>query len=86
MDFVLFFLINVINIVKYAVLVRVLMSWMNTNPHGRIARVINEITEPILRVIRKFLPRTGMIDFSPLIAFFALDFLQLGIVSLFTNI
>ena len=86
MDFILFFLINIINIVKYAILVRVIMSWMRANPHGPIARFIGDITEPILRVFRNILPKGGMIDFSPLIAFFALDFLQIGIVSLFTSL
>ena len=87
MSFILFFTANVINILKYAILVRIIMSWISGGKsHGRIGQFINEITEPILRVFRKILPRTGMIDFSPLLAFFALDFLQLGLVSLFTQL
>jgi len=76
MEFILFFLINVIRILKYAILVRVLMSWIQTGAHGTVYRFIHESTEPLLGAIRKILPNTGMIDFSPLIAFFILDFLE----------
>jgi YggT family protein len=84
MEFILFFLVNLIRIIKYAILVRVLMSWMNSG-QSSIGRIIYEITEPILRIFRSILPRTGMIDFSSLIAFFALDFLQIGVTNLFAG-
>ena len=85
MDFILFFLINLIRIIKYAILVRVLMSWVG-GLKGRTGQIINEITEPVLRIFRNIIPRMGMIDLSPLIAFFALDFLQMGIISLFATL
>lgn len=86
MNFIIFLLINIIRIIKYAILVRVLMSWVQVNSYGRITRIIYEITEPVLRFFRNLLPRTGMIDFSPILAFFALDFLQIGVVRLLTGI
>jgi YggT family protein len=85
MEFILFFLVNLIRIVKYAILVRVLMSWMG-GERGRIGQMIYEITEPVLRIFRNILPRMGMIDLSPLIAFFVLDFLQIGVISLFASL
>ena len=86
MEFIIFFLINIIKIFKYAILVRVLMSWIQTNPNGAIVRFIHEVTEPILKICRRILPRTGMIDLSPLLAFFALDFIQIGIIKLLSNL
>jgi len=85
MDFILFFLVNLIRIVKYAILVRILMSWMG-GTKGRIGQIIYEITEPILKIFRNLLPKMGMIDLSPLIAFFVLDFAQIGVVSLFASL
>jgi YggT family protein len=85
MDFILFFLVNLIRIVKYAILVRILMSWVG-GTKGRIGQIIYEITEPILKIFRNLLPKMGMIDLSPLIAFFVLDFAQIGIVSLFASL
>ncbi len=87
MEFIAFFLINVVKILKYAILIRILMSWIR--PHGgggRFHRLLYEITEPILRLFRNLIPRMGMIDFSPILAFFALDFAQIGLLSLFASL
>ncbi len=49
------------------VLGRVIVSW--GDPLGRTAgsRFLIQATEPLLGPIRRMLPRTGMVDFSPLI-------------------
>ncbi|HEY7598423.1 MAG TPA: YggT family protein [Candidatus Limnocylindrales bacterium] len=46
---------------------RVLLSWVNPRMDGPIARFLFETTEPLLAPIRRFLPPTGMMDFSPLV-------------------
>ncbi len=86
MQFLTFFLINLVRIIKYAILVRVLLSWFQSGANGRIGQFIYDITEPVLRIFRRILPRTGMIDFSPLLAFFALDFLEIGIANLMADL
>lgn len=83
MNFLLFFLINVLRILKYALLLRVLLSWIQPDPGSRLNQILSQVTEPILAPIRSILPRTGMIDLSPLLAFFALDLAQFGIARLF---
>lgn len=85
MEFIAFFLINIIKIVKYAILARIIMSWIRPGNPGKISRILYEITEPVLKIFRNILPRTGMIDFSPILAFFSLDFLELGIIYLFSS-
>lgn len=83
MSFVIFLLINILRILKYALLLRILLSWVNPDPSGRLNQILYQITEPILAPIRNLLPRAGMIDFSPLLAFLALDFAQIGVARLF---
>lgn len=39
-------------------------------------RAINALLDPILRPIRRILPDTGMIDFSPLVLIFGLTILH----------
>ncbi len=51
-----------------AILIRVIFSFIAFDPSNPIYTVIHEITEPILAPIRQFLPRTAMIDFSPMVA------------------
>lgn len=86
MEFLAFFLINVVKILKYAILVRILLSWVQPMGGGRLSQVLNDITEPLLGLIRNILPRMGMLDLSPLFAFFALDLVQLGIVKVFSSL
>ena len=69
-------------IALYLVLIgRVLMSWVNPRFEGPVGRFLYETTEPFLAPIRRVLPQTGVVDFSPLIAFVVLT-LVMGIVGL----
>ena len=86
MEFVFVLLINVVRIYKFAIIARILMSWISPHPRSGIAVFLYQATEPVLRVFRSFLPRMGMIDLSPLIAFFVLDFAQLGLMSLMAKL
>ncbi|MBN2086940.1 YggT family protein [Candidatus Peregrinibacteria bacterium] len=86
MEYLLSFLITVLDIIKYAIFARVIISWIQVNPYNRIVRFIYEVTEPILKVVRNILPRTGMIDLSPILAFFAIGFVQVGLLSLMSNL
>ncbi len=63
------------------VLGRVLVSWVDPMARNAVSRNLVTLTEPLLAPIRRFLPRTGMMDFSPLILMLALGML-LRLVSL----
>lgn len=68
---------SVIQIVSFALSVyqiillgRVLLSWIpNMDYRNPIVRFLYAATEPILEPIRRMLPSTGGVDFSPLIVF-----------------
>jgi YggT family protein len=47
---------------------RVVMSWMNPRGGGGLTAFVYQATEPILAPIRRVLPPTGGVDWSPLIA------------------
>ncbi len=49
------------------ILGRVILSWVNPRFEGPLGRFVYETTEPLLAPIRRVLPQTGMIDFSPLV-------------------
>lgn len=49
------------------VLGRVLVSWVDPMGRNQISGFLIQATEPLLAPIRRFLPPTGMIDFSPLV-------------------
>jgi YggT family protein len=57
------------------ILGRVLMSWVDPTGRSRAGAMLISITEPILAPVRRLMPSTGMIDFSPLIVILILGVL-----------
>ncbi|MEK7544542.1 MAG: YggT family protein [Patescibacteria group bacterium] len=79
LHFIAAFVSQILNLLTFAIIARALLSWFSqgrSHSLGRLEEVLYEITEPILMVIRRFPHRFGMIDLSPLIAIFALDFIR----------
>ncbi|MEI8165416.1 MAG: YggT family protein [Chloroflexales bacterium] len=60
----------------FAILGRVLISWIDPTGKMRVSQILHELTEPILAPIRSVLPSMGMIDLSPLVAILLLQLLQ----------
>ncbi len=46
---------------------RILISWVNPRFEGPVARFLYDTTEPLLAPIRRILPQSGMMDFSPMV-------------------
>ncbi len=74
----------ILNIVWWIFLIMIIMSWLisfnviNTRNQfvASVWRVLNQITEPILKPIRRLIPPVGGLDLSPLIVFVIIFFLQ----------
>jgi YggT family protein len=57
------------------ILGRVLISWFDPSGRTQLGSFLYSTTEPILAPIRRALPQTGMVDFSPLIVLIVLSVL-----------
>ncbi len=56
-------------------IIRVLLSWFpNINWYDPPFSILSQLTDPYLNLFRSIIPPLGGIDFSPLIAFFVLQF------------
>ena len=69
----------VLNVVQFIllglellVLARVLLSFVDPAGRGPVAGFVISATEPILAPVRKILPRTGTLDWSPFIVVFVI--------------
>ena len=62
-------------ILFFTTLIRALMSWVTQGNHT-LDYMVAQITEPVLGIIRRILPRTGMLDFSVMVLGFALILLN----------
>jgi YggT family protein len=56
---------------------RVLGSWFAEIQHHPVFRFIAFYTDPYLNFFRRVIPPLGMIDISPIVAFFALQLLEM---------
>ena len=68
LNFVRFVLIG-LEIVIFA---RVILSWVDPAGRSPFSSFIIQTSEPLLAPVRRLMPRTGMIDLSPLIVLIVL--------------
>ncbi len=70
------YIVNILlTILYWLIFFRALISWVSPDPFNPIVQFLQRTTEPILEPIRRLLPPLA-IDISPIIAFFAIIFLQ----------
>ena len=65
-------LVNFVQILAFVLwfmlIARVVLSWTNPMGGGGLTAFVYQFTEPILAPIRRVLPPTGGVDWSPLVA------------------
>jgi YggT family protein len=74
----------ILSLVWWVFLIMIIMSWLisfnviNTRNQfvAGVWRALNQITDPILRPIRRIIPPMGGLDLSPIIVFIIIFFLQ----------
>ena len=72
----------VLTIFMWIVIARAVLSWVSPDPYNPIVRFIHSVTEPVLYQIRRRIPVSfGGIDFSPILVFLAIIFLQRFVVN-----
>ena len=75
-------LVQTISIYSFMLIVRVLLTWFpNVNWSNPLLSALRQLTDPYLNLFRQFVPTFGGMDFSPMLAIFALQFLQRALVS-----
>lgn len=66
----------------FMLIIRVVMSWTNPQGGGQLTAFVYQMTESILAPIRRMLPPTSGIDWSPLIAMLLLGVIVRVVVRL----
>lgn len=66
-----------INIYLWGVIIQAVMSWFNPDPYHPAARVLAQLTAPVLRPARRIVPPISGVDLSPMLVVVALIFVSL---------
>ena len=54
-------------ILLIAIVARALLSWFPISRDNPFVRLVHQITDPLIEPVRRVMPRTGMIDLSPMV-------------------
>ncbi len=66
-----------INVFFFAILIQVIISWINPGGYNPALALIYNLTEPVLRPAQRILPPVGGLDLSPLVAMVGLQLLNM---------
>lgn len=66
-----------IDIVMFAVLIRVILSWVNPDPYNPINGLLDSITAPVMGPAQRLIPPVGGLDLSPVVVMVALVLLKM---------
>ncbi|MFC5403074.1 YggT family protein [Cohnella soli] len=70
------------NIYRTLLIIYVLMSWLPSVRESYIGELLGKLVEPYLKPFRRIIPPIGgVLDISPIIAFFALWFVAQGLIA-----
>ncbi len=58
----------ILTVFLIAVIIQVILSWINPGHYNPVIGLVNKLAEPVLKPIRKFIPPMGGLDLSPLFA------------------
>src|SRR5712671_3770268 len=63
-------------ILKLALVVRVISSWLPISPYSGWIRWSYALSEPVLMPLRRIVPSFGGLDFTPILAYFLLNIIE----------
>lgn len=76
----------IFKLLYFLLVVRILLSWFPVDPYNTVVMFLHQVTDPLLVPFRKIPLRVGMIDFTPILAFLALAFLDHFVVGVLSQL
>ena len=72
----------IINVFMFAIIIQVVLSWVNPGNYNPATALLYSITSPIMRPIQRIIPPVSGMDLSPLVAIIGLQVLRMLILPL----
>jgi len=71
-----------INVFFFAIIIQVILSWVNPGTYNPVTSLLHSLTAPVLRPIQQLIPPISGIDLSPLFAIIGLQVLRMLVMPL----
>ena len=65
----------------YVIIVSVILSWLQPRGGTPLAEIATALSEPLLRLARRYIPPIGGMDFSPLVLIILLQLIKMIVVT-----
>ena len=66
-----------LNVFLFAILIQVIISWINPGSYNPVLSLINSLTEPLLRPARRLIPPFSGLDLSPMVVMIGITLLKM---------
>jgi YggT family protein len=66
----------------FAIIARILLSWVRTPGAGRVKMFLHDVTDPLLEPFKRPMFQIGMIDLSPIIVLILIDITKYLLVNI----
>jgi len=81
------FMHSIFTLYSLAIIIRALLPWLGVSRYHPVMSFLIQITEPLLAPLRRYIPSTAGLDFTPMAALFVLwlleQLMQLLLIQLF---
>jgi YggT family protein len=76
----------IFKVIYFLLVIRIIISWFRVDSFSEPISMLYKITDPILLPFRKLPLQIGMVDFSPILAFIVVTFLDSFVVGVFQRL
>jgi YggT family protein len=82
---VIYLISTITDLYVAAILLRLLLQWVKADFYNPLSQFLVKITNPVLVPTRRIIPSTGPLDTASVVVMFALELMQLFIISLISQ-
>ena len=75
-----------VQVFMFAIIIQVIISWINPGVYNPITVLLHSLTEPLLSPARRLIPPTSGLDLSPIAVIIALVLVSLLLIAPITDI
>jgi len=65
-----------LTLLLWAIILRAVLSWIRPNPSHPAVRLLNRVTDPVLRPLQSIIPNFSGLDLSPIAAILLIQLAQ----------